>query len=257
MSGSPSLRGWRCATEPVPDEGTRALRQPACRIDQLAALRPPRASPAAAHRDRVCRLGAAAPVQPRPRGCAASGSHSPGCRGECCGCAPHREPRVRARVSGTIKNALDWLVGCEAFIDKPVAVLNTSARAHVANAALRETLRTMSARVIGEASVTLALLGAGLDEDGMVGSPEVAAALRGVLAAIHEAVGAAGAPAPTFSLRKTDPAQRSWINPQGSSSLCVAARCRRSNIRRRRSWKYNRASATSRPGEILGRDDPG
>lgn len=109
-------------------------------------------------------------------------------------------PEYARGVSGTIKNALDWLVGCEAFVDKPVAVLNTSARAHVADAALRETLRTMSARLIGATSVTVALLGAGLDEAGMLDSPAVAAALRGVLAAIHEAVGAPGAPGPSFSL---------------------------------------------------------
>jgi chromate reductase, NAD(P)H dehydrogenase (quinone) len=109
-------------------------------------------------------------------------------------------PEYARGVTGTIKNALDWLVSCEAFVDKPVAVLNTSARAHVANAALRETLRTMSARLIGEASVTIALLGAGLTEESMMGSPEVAGAIKGVLAAVHEAVGDPGAPAATFRL---------------------------------------------------------
>lgn len=97
-------------------------------------------------------------------------------------------PEYAHGVTGTIKNALDWLVGFEPFAFKPVAVLNASPRAHHADAALRETLRTMAAVIVEPASVTVPLLGAGLDEDGMVSTPGIAAAVQAALVALYDAV---------------------------------------------------------------------
>ena len=94
-------------------------------------------------------------------------------------------PEYAHGVSGTIKNALDWLVSFEPFIHKPVAVLNASPRAHHADDALRETLRTMSAGLVGERSFQLPLLGAHLDEDAMVASPAVAAVVAEALAGLR------------------------------------------------------------------------
>ena len=39
-------------------------------------------------------------------------------------------PEYAHGVTGTIKNALDWLVSLESFANKPVAVINTSPRAY-------------------------------------------------------------------------------------------------------------------------------
>jgi NAD(P)H-dependent FMN reductase len=97
-------------------------------------------------------------------------------------------PEYAHGVTGTIKNALDWLVSFEPFVHKPVAVLNASPRAHHADDALRETLKTMSATLVEPACIAVPLLGAHLDEDGMVASPSVAAALAGALAALAGAV---------------------------------------------------------------------
>ena len=94
-------------------------------------------------------------------------------------------PEYAHGVTGTIKNALDWLVGFEPFAGKPVAVVNTSARAMHADAALREVLSTMAARIVGPASVTLPLLGAHLDEDGMVASPVVSTRIVALLRALQ------------------------------------------------------------------------
>jgi NAD(P)H-dependent FMN reductase len=96
-------------------------------------------------------------------------------------------PEYAHGVSGTIKNALDWLVGLEAFVHVPVAVINASPRAHHADAALRETLRTMSAGLVGEASFALPLLGAHLDEAGMAASPAVRETVARAFAALREA----------------------------------------------------------------------
>src|SRR4029077_9625897 len=60
-------------------------------------------------------------------------------------------PEYAHGASGVLKNALDWMVGNESFVDKPVGLLNASPRATIAQAALRETLATMSARVVPEA----------------------------------------------------------------------------------------------------------
>ena len=97
-------------------------------------------------------------------------------------------PEYAHGVTGTLKNALDWLVSVESFVCKPVAVLNASPRAHHADAALRETLKTMSAVIVEAASISIPLLGSNLTESGMVESPSVSGAIRGALAALHRAV---------------------------------------------------------------------
>ena len=97
-------------------------------------------------------------------------------------------PEYAHGVTGTIKNTLDWLVSCEAFVNKPVAVLNASPRAHHADTALRETLKTMSAVIVESASLTIPLLGANIVENAMVNTPATTHALREVLAALYDAV---------------------------------------------------------------------
>ncbi|THD07344.1 hypothetical protein, partial [Metallibacterium scheffleri] len=73
-------------------------------------------------------------------------------------------------------------------INKPEAVLNASPRARHADAALRETLRTMSAVIVEAASISIPLLGSNLTESGMVDSPPVSSAIRGALADLQRAV---------------------------------------------------------------------
>lgn len=97
-------------------------------------------------------------------------------------------PEYAHGVTGAIKNTLDWLVSCEAFVNKPVAVLNASPRAHHADAALRETLKTMSAVIVESASLTIPLLGANLTEADMAEAPAIAHAIREALAGLYGAV---------------------------------------------------------------------
>lgn len=109
-------------------------------------------------------------------------------------------PEYAHGISGAMKNALDWLVSFEGFIDKPVAVVNTSARAKHADDALREVLRTMSARILSEASVTLPLLGSCTTEEAMLSSAEVARQIRSALAALAAAVSGDGEPGSAFPI---------------------------------------------------------
>lgn len=96
-------------------------------------------------------------------------------------------PEYAHGVTGAIKNALDWMVGNETFVDKPVALLNASPRATHAQAALRETLSTMSARLVDAACVTVPILGFGLGEDDIVQHPDICATLRAALSALQTA----------------------------------------------------------------------
>ena len=88
-------------------------------------------------------------------------------------------PEYAHGVPGTLKNALDWLVGGVEINGKPVALVNASARATYAQAALQETLSVMGARVIAR---TISLDGRkNLDAQAMVNDPEISSALRSVI----------------------------------------------------------------------------
>lgn len=97
-------------------------------------------------------------------------------------------PEYAHGITGTIKNALDWLVSFEPFVNKPVAVLNASPRAHHADAALREILKTMSANIVEPASITIPILGSGLTENGMIYDPAVSGLIVRALNALYEAL---------------------------------------------------------------------
>ncbi|WP_035606296.1 NADPH-dependent FMN reductase [Haloferula sp. BvORR071] len=97
-------------------------------------------------------------------------------------------PEYAHGITGVMKNALDWLVSDVAFPGMPVGVLNASPSARHADASLREILKTMSADLVEPASISISLVGSGLDEDGMVNTPAVASALQGALQSLHAAV---------------------------------------------------------------------
>jgi NAD(P)H-dependent FMN reductase len=90
-------------------------------------------------------------------------------------------PEYAHGLTGAMKNALDWMVGCEVFVNKPVALLNASPRATHAQASLKETLSMMSASIIEEASIAIPILGSKLDEDGVISHPEISGSLRQML----------------------------------------------------------------------------
>jgi NAD(P)H-dependent FMN reductase len=97
-------------------------------------------------------------------------------------------PEYAHGVPGAMKNALDWLVGGDEFIRKPVALFNASPRASHAQASLAETITTMSGRIVAEASIAVLLLGRNLDAAGIAASPEIADAVRAALAAFARAI---------------------------------------------------------------------
>jgi chromate reductase len=97
-------------------------------------------------------------------------------------------PEYAHGVPGALKNALDWLVSYPDFAGKPVLLWNASAAGgEHAQAALVETLRTMSARVLIPASLIKPFLTRKLgDGEELVGEP--ARAVKASLDALAEAV---------------------------------------------------------------------
>ena len=90
-------------------------------------------------------------------------------------------PEYARGISAVLKNLLEWLVASAEFPDKPVAVINASQRATEADGQLRLILKTMSARLIEPACITMPMLGRDLDADGIVQDATLAAALRQAL----------------------------------------------------------------------------
>jgi len=88
-------------------------------------------------------------------------------------------PEYAHGVTGVLKNALDWLVSFPPFVDTPVAIFNASPRSVHADAALRETLLTMSANLVTHACLALPLRGTGPTIDSILGAH--AAAIRAAL----------------------------------------------------------------------------
>ena len=77
-------------------------------------------------------------------------------------------PEYAHALPGIFKNALDWLVSDPAFAGKPVAILHASRGSTWALDSLREVLRTMSARIIESASVSLPLGSNQLDTEAIL-----------------------------------------------------------------------------------------
>jgi chromate reductase, NAD(P)H dehydrogenase (quinone) len=96
-------------------------------------------------------------------------------------------PEYADGVTGTIKNALDWLVAAL----NPLLQIRGGAE-HVTLSAPRSRCHTRNTQNHGScfqsASISIPLLGAGLDELAMVGTPCIAAAVRGSLLALQQAV---------------------------------------------------------------------
>lgn len=97
-------------------------------------------------------------------------------------------PEYAHGIPGSLKNALDWLVGGSEMVGKPVALLNASPRATHAQEALRETLKTMSARLVEGAFVAVPLLGKNWTAEEVLAHPEISRPLSEALASFTEAL---------------------------------------------------------------------
>lgn len=109
-------------------------------------------------------------------------------------------PEYAHGVPGSLKNALDWLVRSGELYEKPVALINVSPRSTYAQASLAETLATMTAKVIPDACLTLALPGRNLDAAAIQSDSEIARTLSLALAALARAAAPQSASSDSRSL---------------------------------------------------------
>ncbi len=94
-------------------------------------------------------------------------------------------PEYAHGVPGSLKNALDWLVGSGELVEKPVGLISSSRSAY-SDAALREILTVMTAALVPDASIKLELWTNRVDEAALLANEEVSGALRAAVAALAE-----------------------------------------------------------------------
>jgi len=97
-------------------------------------------------------------------------------------------PEYAHGITGVLKNALDWLVSGEEFINMPIALFNTSPRASHAQVALREVVKTMSGLIVEEASLEIPLLGSNLDTQGILKQESMVSLIKSKLVNFSHAI---------------------------------------------------------------------
>lgn len=97
-------------------------------------------------------------------------------------------PEYAHNLPGSLKNALDWLVSGPELPGKPTGLLNASARATHAQAALAETLRTMSARLVPAAVAVVPLDGRRMDAASIAADARLAWIIGEAIDALAKAI---------------------------------------------------------------------
>jgi chromate reductase len=96
-------------------------------------------------------------------------------------------PEYAHGIPGSLKNALDWLVGAVEFPDKPIGLLSGSPRSVFVKAQLIEVLTTMNGRVIPDAVVDFQLPSRAMSALQISENEDLAAKIRLALAAVERA----------------------------------------------------------------------
>jgi NAD(P)H-dependent FMN reductase len=90
-------------------------------------------------------------------------------------------PEYAGGYPGALKNAFDWLVATDAFVQKPFMLLNASARSVNAQRTFTKVLETMSGVHVERATTTIDLLGSRLDVPEILASAAHAARIRNAI----------------------------------------------------------------------------
>ena len=93
-------------------------------------------------------------------------------------------PEYAHGLPGSLKNALDWVVGSGEIVDKRISILNPSPRSTFAQAQLIEILTVMSGVIVNDACVTMQIRGKYPNAEAIVADEELAAPLRDAMRVI-------------------------------------------------------------------------
>jgi len=91
---------------------------------------------------------------------------------------------------GTLKNALDWLVGVDAFVEKPFMMLSASSRMPEIELTLVTVLETMSGIHVEDSSLAVSLLGTDATVESILVKEEWASRIQSALRHFSEAISA-------------------------------------------------------------------
>jgi chromate reductase len=91
-------------------------------------------------------------------------------------------PEYARGYPGALKNAFDWLVGTDAFVEKPFMLLSASSRSTVGLQTLTTVLETMSGIHIARASTSVPLLGTELTAAEIISHREFSTAIGAAMA---------------------------------------------------------------------------
>ena len=97
-------------------------------------------------------------------------------------------PEYARGVPGSLKNALDWLVGSTHIVEKPVVLLSGSPRASYSQQSLALTLRTISANLLTDTPYLAPVLGKAIEVRDIVNDAALADVIRRMLADLLEVV---------------------------------------------------------------------
>ncbi|MBA4168647.1 MAG: NAD(P)H-dependent oxidoreductase [Chitinophagaceae bacterium] len=101
-------------------------------------------------------------------------------------CVIFCSPEYAHGISGVLKNALDWTVASDVWIDKPVAIITAAGQGEHAHASLIEILTTMSAVVLKEASILIGFIKSKMDKNGNITDRTAEALLHQVIEVLSQ-----------------------------------------------------------------------
>ncbi|CTQ52974.1 FMN-dependent NADPH-azoreductase [Roseibium album] len=97
-------------------------------------------------------------------------------------------PEYMHALPGSFKNALDWMVGCQKFPGKPVALAHVNTRHSFAPAQLEEVLKTMAAEIIQEAGFNLGYTTNQIDKEMICCNDEHVATIKRALRVFQDEI---------------------------------------------------------------------
>jgi chromate reductase, NAD(P)H dehydrogenase (quinone) len=97
-------------------------------------------------------------------------------------------PEYMHSLPGSFKNALDWMVGCQKFPGKPVALAHVNSRHAFAPAQLEEVLKTMAAEIVPEAGFNLGYTTNQIEKETICGNEEHVATITRAVEAFRDAI---------------------------------------------------------------------